>query len=164
MSGIVLIAVFQSLGKNELFLHFLPNPNYPLPNSPVGEGVGGVMTKRVEREILGLTHHVGPLRSRHRLQGEARCSAESPLKKVPIWVSSAFLLSEYILSKSLQTLILTCLIFFFLSFLPLFLVFCNSALGTFKSSFTTAGWKQLARLPRRPFPCWPFEDKACVLS
>lgn len=49
-------------GKNELFLHFLPNSNYPLPNSQGWRCVGGVMTERVGREMLDFTHHFGPVR------------------------------------------------------------------------------------------------------
>lgn len=62
MSGMVLIAVFQSLGKMNCFCIFCQTQIILSQIVRDREGVGGVMTKRVGREILGLTHHFGLLR------------------------------------------------------------------------------------------------------
>ena len=124
----VLIAVFQSLGKWTVFAFSAKLKLYPLLRSQGGGG-GRVMTSWVGSERLGFAHHFGlgdkGISNKEKLvlvQKVPRRKIPSELLQFPSFQNKCF-------PRSLQTLILTCSTFPLSLIPPPSLSFCSSAPG-----------------------------------
>lgn len=166
----VLIAVFQSLGKMNCFCIFCQTQIILSQIAPLGRVRGEWWQRGWEGKYL-VSHTMLAFWDKGTDYKEKLVVVQKALLRrlpfefllLPFFGNGSNLLRIHIVQVPANTH--THMFDFLLSLTsPPFLSFCNSALGTFKSSFIAACWKQPAHLPRRPCLCLPLEDKACVFS